>query len=60
MLLFTESLDARTYEIDKNVDTLKRLRFSVDIKDLRSFQCVEPRRGLRYFFIYSDNFRKRW
>uniref|UniRef100_A0A914WEE1 Rab-GAP TBC domain-containing protein n=1 Tax=Plectus sambesii TaxID=2011161 RepID=A0A914WEE1_9BILA len=40
-----ELASAKTGDGDRRTEELKKLRFSADIKDLRSFQCVEPRRG---------------
>lgn len=31
-----------------------RLKFSVDIKDLRSFQCVEPKKGISFYIFASE------
>ncbi|KAK0393377.1 hypothetical protein QR680_000181 [Steinernema hermaphroditum] len=36
-------IDSDLLNIDRN--EVKRLQFSVDIKDLRSYQCIEPKNG---------------
>lgn len=30
-------------------DYINKLKFSIDIKDLRSFQCVESKKGVLFF-----------
>lgn len=40
-----ENLSTSSDSGESRRDYLNKLKFLVDIKDLRSFQCVEPKKG---------------
>ncbi|VDO77368.1 unnamed protein product [Onchocerca flexuosa] len=45
----SENLSTSSDSGELRRDYINKLKFSIDIKDLRSFQCVEPKKGIFLF-----------